>query len=118
MAKNLDLCQVHYEALLIIYLQFTVKSVKGCIETKKIESVCDFIGLKNNKLHYKRKCKKRWLTLLNGFIKKFPNKYKFCNDDTNKFILLLRKGVYPYEHMDSFERFNETILSKKKSFYS
>ena len=116
MLINLDLCQVHYEALLIIYLQFTVK---GCIETKKIESICDFIGLKNNKLHYKRnKCKKRWLTLLNGLIKKFPNKYKFCNDDINKFILLLRKGVYPYEHMDSFARFNEATLSKKKSFFS
>ena len=23
---------------------------------------------------------------------------------------LLRKGIYPYEYMDSFERFNETQL--------
>ena len=32
------------------------------------------------------------------------------------FILLLRKGVYPYEHMDSWEKFNETSLTKLKSF--
>ena len=32
--------------------------------------------------------------------------------------LLLRKGVYPYEYMDSFERFNETSLSPKEEFYS
>ena len=44
--------------------------------------------------------------------------YRFCNGDLNKFVLLLRKGAYPYEHMDSWERFNETSLPPKKSFYS
>ena len=33
-------------------------------------------------------------------IKRFANIYQFCNEDINKFILLLRKGVYPYEYMD------------------
>ena len=32
--------------------------------------------------------------------------------------LLLRKGVYPYEHMDSWERFADTQLPQKASFYS
>ena len=32
--------------------------------------------------------------------------------------LLLRKGVYPYEYIDSQERFNEIILPDKKAFYS
>ena len=36
--------------------------------------------------------------------------HKFCNGDLNKFVLLLRKGVYPYEYMNSWERFNETSL--------
>ena len=44
--------------------------------------------------------------------------YQFCNGDLNKFVLLLRKGVYPYEYMDSWERFNETSLPPKESFYS
>ena len=38
--------------------------------------------------------------------------------DFNKFILLLRKGVYPYEYLDNWERFNETSLPNEKSFYS
>ena len=31
---------------------------------------------------------------------------------------MVRKGVYSYEYMDSWERFNETSLSNKKDFYS
>ena len=33
--------------------------------------------------------------------------------NNNKFILLLRKGIYPYEYMDEWERFNETLLEKE-----
>ena len=44
--------------------------------------------------------------------------YKFCNGDLNKFVMLLRKGVYPYEFMDSWEKFNETSFPSKKDFYS
>ena len=55
---------------------------------------------------------------VNDLIEKFPNTYQFCNSDLNKFVLLLRKGVYPYEYMDSWERFNETSLPPKKDFYS
>ena len=29
-----------------------------------------------------------------------------------------RKGVYPYEYMDSWERFEETRLPPKEAFYS
>ena len=36
--------------------------------------------------------------------------------DLNKFILLLRKGVYPYEYMDSWQRFDETSCLTKKVF--
>ena len=55
---------------------------------------------------------------INRLIKEFPNVYQFCNGDTSKFVLLLRKAVYPYEYMDSWERFNETSLPDKKAFYS
>ena len=46
------------------------------------------------------------------------NTYKFSNNDINKFILLLQKGVYPYEHMDDWEKFNETSLPDEEDFYS
>ena len=55
---------------------------------------------------------------VNGLIKKFPSVYQFCNGDLNKFVLLLRKGVYPYEHMDSWETFNEKSLQDEEAFYS
>ena len=61
--------------------------------------------------YYKKKFNKE-------LIKKFKNSYSFCNNDLNKFILLLRKGVYPYKYMDNWERFNETSLPSKESFYS
>ena len=32
--------------------------------------------------------------------------------------MLLKKGVYPYEYMDSWENFDETTLSPKEGFYS
>ena len=51
-------------------------------------------------------------------IKRFANTYRFCNEDINKFILLLKKCVYPYEYMDSWKRFNETSLPNKEFFYS
>ena len=38
--------------------------------------------------------------------------YKFSSYG-NKFILLLWKGVYPYEYMDDWERFNKTSLPEK-----
>ena len=46
---------------------------------------------------------------INGLIKKFSNVYQCCNEDIKKFIFLLRKGVYPYEYMDSWERFDQFI---------
>ena len=56
--------------------------------------------------------------LLIELSEKFPSTYKFCNKDLNKFELLLRKGVYPYEYMDSWKRFKEESLPDKESFYS
>ena len=68
------------------------------------ESCLDYVrSTKNEKLiskcfnceqYYKKKFNK-------DLIKRFASTYEFCNKDLNKFILLLRKGVYPYEYMDS-----------------
>ena len=63
-----------------------------------------------------KECKKISTKSINELIEKFPRMYQFCNDDLNKFVLLLRKGVYSYECMDSWERFNETSLPPKKIF--
>ena len=65
----------------------------------------------NCNIYYKKKFN-------NDLIKKLKKTYSFCDDDLNKFVLLLRKGVYPYEYMDSWERFSETSLPSKEDFYS
>ena len=44
-------------------------------------------------------------------IKKFPNTYQFCNK-------LLRKGVYSYEYMDSWEKFDEDKPPSQENYYS
>ena len=84
------------------------------------KSCLDYIKTKNEKLilkcfncehYYKKKINKE-------LIKRFKSTYEFCNKDLNKFILLLRKGVYPYEYMDNWEIFKETLLPSKESFYS
>ena len=46
----------------------------------------------------------------------FQNVGKYYTKE--KLDLIKRKGVYPYEYMDSIERFKETRLPPKESFYS
>ena len=94
---------------------------KECLKCmrKKIKSECDYMGLKYNRLNYKcKECRNMCHKSKDGLIKKFPRKYKFCNGDLNKFVLVLRKDVYPYECLDSWERFDETSLPDKEAFYS
>ena len=44
--------------------------------------------------------------------------YKFSINDNNKFILLLRKDVYPYEYMDDWKKLKETSLPEKEVFFN
>ena len=43
--------------------------------------------------------------------------HEFCDKDINRFILLLRKRIYSYEYIYSWERFDETALPDKEAFY-
>ena len=54
-------------------------------------------------------------------IKRFANIYEFYDEFDEIYIiifLLLRKGVYVYEFMDCWKRFDETSLPDKEEFYS
>ena len=109
-----DLCHHCYLNLLTIYLK---ESITINVLIVILVSITSKLKMKNNSkcfncnTYYKKKFNKE-------LIKKLENTYSFCNTNLNKFILLLRKGVYPYEYMDSWERFNETSLPSKKDFYS
>ena len=68
------------------------------------KSCLDYIKTKNEKLilkcftcetYYRKKINKE-------LIKRFKSMYEFFNKYLNKFILLLREGVYPYEYMDDW----------------
>lgn len=53
--------------------------------------------------------------LVNNLAKEGEDKFKHTHDyvGTKKLPLLLRKGVYPYDYMDSSTRFEETTLPPK-----
>ena len=73
------------------------------MERKKIRSECGFSEFKNNWLNYGcKECNGTSTKSINELIEKFPNTYQFCNGDLNKFVFMLRKGIYPYEYMDSW----------------
>ena len=40
-----------------------------------------------------------------------------CFTDKSQFQLMRKKGVYPYEYIDTFEKFDEKKLPKKEDFY-
>ena len=68
---------------------------------------------------------KRWFNIIKMFMlqqeisKKFDEIiYKFSNHDINMFILLLQKGVYPYEYTEDCKKFNETSSPGKEDLYS
>ena len=48
------------------------------------------------------------------------DKFKYTSEvfKKEKLELMTQKGVYPYDYMDSFERFNETQLPSKDDFFS
>ena len=95
------------------------KECKRCKErsVKLIKSLRDFIRLKKIYIYYKPKeCKKRRLTPISGLVNMFWSAYEICNRESNKFVLLLIKGVYSYEYMESWGRFDETLPEKKKLF--
>ena len=95
------------------------KDCKKCMQKNKIKSECQYIKHKDNRLIYKcNKCDDKSYRSVYDLTERFPNTYQFCNKDLSKFILLLRKGVYLYKYMDSWEGFHETMLPTKESFYS
>ena len=86
---------------------------------KDCKSCHKCISLKDNQLIFKcLDCNKNYEKHFNeDLIKRFANSNEFCDGDINKLILLLRKGIYPYEYMNSWKRSNETLLSDKKAHF-
>ena len=96
------------------------KKCEPCrIKYRYCDCFLEYTSFKDNLVEYKRLCcNKNYQHKFDEKSKEqFFNKYKFVNYDNKKFILLLWKSVYPYEYMDDWENFNET-LPVKENFYS
>ena len=83
---------------------------------KKLWLFSWYESVKDNLIKYKSlSYNKDYLEKLEEKFKKwFKNIFKFSNNDINKFVLLLRKSVYPYEYIDEWKKFDETALPKRK----
>ena len=78
----------------------------------------EYTNFKDDSIEYK------YLCCVKNYQHKFDEKlkeqifntYKYFNHDNKKLVLLLEKGVYLYEHMDDWEKFNERSLPEKDDF--
>ena len=61
--------------------------------------------------------KKKTKDLCEGEFRTLTTPVGFWGCD-EKFRLMIRKGVYPYEYMDGWEKFEEAGLPPKDAFYS
>ena len=88
------------------------------IKYKRCDCFFEYGSVKDSLIKYKS-CYKSYSNKLDEKLKKqFQNTFKFSDNDISKSILLLRKGVYPQECMDEWEKFNEKTLPEKEEFYS
>ena len=107
----IDLCKVNYQNNYDNLSEINKKKCPTC------KGKCEFIGFRNERSHYRcKECRKICTKSKDRLIKKFLRIYKFCMGNLNKFVLLLRKDVYPYEYMDSWKIFDETSSPPKKEF--
>ena len=90
------------------------------VKCTNCKSCYDYMTTKDEKLIFRCfECKKNYEKDFNKeLIKRFANIYEFCEGDINKFIFLLRKGIYPYEYMSDWNKFDNTELPPKDAFYS
>ena len=102
-------------------LEHDDKKYETCgIKYKYCDCLLQYTNFKDDLIECKcLSCNKIYSKKLNEeFKKKIRNIFKFSNNNIKKFILLLRKGVYPYKYMDDWEKLNETTLLEKKEIYS
>ena len=84
------------------------------------KNLFDYMTFKDDKIVFTCfKCKNNISKDFNNeLIERFKNTCQFCENDNKKFLILLRKEIYPYEYMDSWNKFNQDKLPPMNNFYS
>ena len=74
------------------------------IKCKDCDCFLEYESVKDNLIKYEcLSCNKSYSNKIDEELKKqFKNTFKFSDNDINEFILLLGKGVHPYEYMDDW----------------
>ena len=74
------------------------------IKCKDCDCFLEYENVKDNLRKYKcLSCNRSYSNKIDEELKKqFKNTFKFSDNDINEFILLLGKGVHPYEYMDDW----------------
>ena len=121
--------KIEAQAKKIVFLQKTKKENKCIIySNSRIHKIkckdCNFFpkyeNIKENLIKYKSlSFNKNYSNKIDEDLKKrFNNASELSNSNINKFILLLRNGIYPCEYIDEKENFNETSLIEKEEIYN
>ena len=81
------------------------------IKYKYYNCFLEHTNFKDDLIGYKYSCcnKNNQQKLDKNLKDRFSNTYKHSNHENNKFILLLRTGIYCYEYMNDWGKFNETF---------
>ena len=105
------------------YISFT-RSIQVGSYMKKVKTEKGEVTIETKPLHHKIRfidSYKFMAASLDNLVNNLPKdafnniKRHYAED---KLSLLTRKGVYPYEYMDSLEKLKETKLPPKEAFYS
>ena len=79
------------------------------------------LKIKYDKVNIHTRCKtctKRSKQSIQSLKNNFPSTFCLVNGNIDKFILLLKKGVYPYEYMNDWKKFEEPELPSHNEIYS